>query len=175
MKKSGLLACFLLISPFFYACKNTSNTLKIFISSNKDVDIKAIKNKFSSYDLEISFANPSNYYYSFLYKTSREKRYDIFIIRDEEFLTSDIKNIYVELNNENFPKIVEKTYSFYQVEEKNYAIKLNDSNYLINELISFEEGHDYYIGLAKMSENVGDYSIYSAKSTKAFDLLSDLL
>jgi hypothetical protein len=29
--------------------------------------------------------------------------------------------------------------------------------------------------LAKMSENVGDYSIYSAKSTKAFDLLSDLL
>ena len=169
-----LLLIIPLITPLLCSCSNDNETVKIFVSSNQEVDISKIKETFSQYQLEVSYASPASYYYPFLYKSSREKEYDIFIIRDEEYVKSDVKNIYVSFDEENIKYLSKANYDFYQAEEKNYGIKLNNE-YLISSLISFEEGHDYYISLAKMSRKVGKYSLYNTSSTLAFNCLNDLL
>ena len=175
MKRPFILTL-ILLTPLFTACQNNKNTIKVFISSNEEVDIIKIKEAFPEYNLEISYASPSSYYYSFLYKSSREKEYDIFIIRDDEYVISDIKNIYVPFDENNINYLdSSKEYDFYMVDETKYGIKLNDNPYRINELTSFEEGHDYYINLAKMSRHVGSYSIYKTTSNLAFTFLNELL
>ncbi len=161
--------------PFLFGCSNDNETVKIFISSNQEVDINKLKESFPNYKLEVSYANPDSYYYSFLFKSSREKDYDIFIIRDEEYVTSDIKNIYVPFDEGNITYLTGTGYDFYQVEENRYGIKLNTGEYKINAHIGFEEGHDYYISLAKMSRKVASYSIYKTSSDLAFKCLNDLL
>ena len=150
--------------------------VKIFISSNQEVDTINFKEQFPDYKLEVSYASPSSYYYSFLYKSSREKEYDFFLIRDEEYITSDIKNIYVPFDENNISYLdSSKTYDFYEVDGEKYGIKLNGYDYKINGLTSFEEGHDYYLNLAKMSRHVGSYSIYKTNSNLAFEFLKELL
>ena len=175
MKKS-LLILLIPLLPLLSSCRNNSNTVKIFISSNEEVDIVKIKETYPDYKLEVSYASPSSYYYSFLYKSSREKEYDFFIIRDDEYVTSDIKNIYVPFDEDNTSYLDStKEYDFYLVDNVKYGIKLNEKSYKINSLISFEEGHDYYLNLAKMSRHVGSYSIYKTDSVLAFTFLKELL
>lgn len=173
MKK--LLLIIVPLIPLLFGCSNNDETVKIFISSNKEVDINQLKESFPNYKLEVSYASPDSYYYPFLFKSSREKDYDIFIIRDEEYIKSDIVNIYVPFDEGNITYLTGSDYDFYQVEEVKYGIKLNTGNYKINSHIGFEEGHDYYISLAKMSRKVGQYSIYKTSSDLAFKCLNDLL
>ena len=173
MKKLLLLTCILTLP--ICGCSKNDKTVKIFISSNKEVDVNRLKDNFPDYKLEVSFANPSSYYYSFLYKSSREKLYDIFIIRDEEFLSSNIANIYVPFDEENLEYLSSKEHDFYKVEDVSYAIKLTSKEYKINGYIDFEEGHEYFISLAKMSKKVGKYSINSSSSYLAFECLNTLL
>ena len=173
MKKSILL--FIPLLPLISSCHTNSNVVKIFISSSEEVDVNRIKEAFPDYKLEVSYASPSSYYYSFLYKSSREKDYDIFIIRDEEYITSDIKNIYVPFDENNLSYLnASKTYDFYEVDGEKYGIKLNNE-YKIDGLTSYEEGHEYYLNLAKMGRHVGSYSIYKTTSNLAFELLKELL
>lgn len=174
--KKGLLFLLILLLPSLSSCQNKKDLVKVFISSNQEVDYGKIKEQFPNYNLEISYANPESYYYPFLFKSSREKDYDIFIIRDEEYVASDIENIYVPFDAENIKYLDStKTYDFYELNEKQYGIKLNTGDYKINSLTSFEDGHDYYINLAKMSRYVGSYSIYQSTSYLAFEFLNELL
>ena len=174
MKKIYSLLVLLLL-PLLSGCNRDDSTIKIFISCDQDIDVSRIKEAFSDYKLEISFASPESYYYSFLYKASREKYYDIFIIRDEEYVISDIANIYVPFDENNMNYLKDKPYDFYDVEGVNYGIKLNDYSYKINDYLSFMDGHDYYISLAKMSKKVGDYSLYKTSNIDAFKCFGDLL
>lgn len=174
MKKAFLLASICLF-PILSSCGSNGNTVKLFLSSNGEVDINEIKKTFPDDSLEVSYSNPTSTYYSFLYKTAREKDYDIFVMRDTEYLQSDIKNIFVPFDDGNMSYLGNSTYNFYELEGVKYGIKLNDGNYKINRHLSFEEGHDYYLSLAKFSRHVGSYSTYSTDSYLAFEFLSKLL
>ena len=161
--------------PIFAACNSNDKVVKIFISSSQEVDINKMKETYQPQKLEVSYSNPESTYYSFLYKASREKGYDIFVLRDNEYVESDIKNIFVPFDEDNISYLGEKTHTFYEIDNVKYGIKLNDGDYQINEHISFEEGHDYYLSLAKFSKHVGKYSSYSTKSYLAFEFLTNLL
>ena len=174
MKKLLLLVTTCLLIPLS-SCGEQNKTIKIFISSNEEVNINSIKEAYSSYDLEISYSNPTSNYYSFLYKTAREKDYDIFIIRDNEYIESNIKNIFIPFDENNISYLGNKTYDFYRIEDINYGIKLTSGDYQINNYVSFEEGHEYYLSLAKFSRNVGRYSSYSTESYSALEFLNNLL
>lgn len=169
----------LLFIPFLIAsCNSQSNSVKIFISSFNDVDINALKTEFKNtkFPIEASYSEPSTFYYPFQYNTAREKDYDIFLLRDEEFLKSRIEEIYVEFNEKTLSYFHSDSYTFYEKDNAKYAIKLNDKNYKINQFVTFEENHDYYIGVAKKSKNCGEFSIYSnITSLLAFDFLDLLL
>ena len=174
MKKAFLLISICLF-PILSSCGNNGNTVKLFLSSNGEVDINEIKNAFPENTLEVSYSNPTSTYYSFLYKTAREKDYDIFVMRDTEYTQSDLKNIFVPFDEGNISYLGSKTYTFYENDGVKYGIKLNDGEYKINSYMSFEEGHDYYLSLAKFSRHVGSYSTYSTESYLAFEFLSKLL
>lgn len=171
--KLALLFIPLLLS----SCSRQSNLVKIFISSFKDVDINALKAEFNSniFSIEACYSEPNSFYYPFQYNTAREKDYDLFVLRDEEFLKARINEIFIEFNEKSLSYFHSDSYTFYEQNNVKYAIKLNDKNYKINRFITFEESHDYYIGIAKKSKNCGEFSIYSnVTSLLAFNFL-DLL
>ena len=174
MKKALQLALVTLF-PILTSCNGSNSTIKLFLSSSSEVDINLIKEGYPSQSLEVSYSNPTSNYYSFLYKTAREKDYDIFVLRDTEYIESDIKNIFVPFDDGNISYLGNKTYSFYELDGVKYGIKLTDGDYKINHYVSFEEGHDYYLSLAKFSRHVGSYSSYSTDSYLAFEFLSNLL
>ena len=175
MMKKVFLLTIVSLFPILTSCGGSGKTVKLFLSSNEEVNINAIKENYPSYDLEISYSNPTSTYYSFLYKTAREKEYDFFVMRDTEYIESDIKNIYVPFDDGNMSYLGSKTHTFYELDGVKYGIKLNGGDYKINSHISFEEGHDYYLSLAKLSKQVGSYSIYSTDSYLAFEFLTNLL
>jgi len=174
MKKTLLFASICLL-PILSSCGSSGKSVKLFLSSNEEVDINEIKEAFPDDALEVSYSNPTSIYYSLLYKTAREKDYDIFVMRDSEYTQSDIPNIYIPFDDGNMSYLGSKTHTFYKIKGVKYGIKLNDGDYKINSYMSFEEGHDYYLSLAKFSRNVGNYSLYSTKSYSAFEFLSKLL
>jgi len=160
------------------SCNDNSNLVKIFISSNSEVNITQMKQQFASdsFSLEVSYSTPSNFYYPFQYNAAREKYYDIFILRDSEFLPSKIEEIYVPFTDDVLALFHSDSYTFHEINNIKYGIKLNDRNYKINTYISFEEGHDYYLGVAKKSKNCGSYSYFSEiTSMLSYTVLDSLL
>ena len=100
----------------------------------------------SSSSIEVSYASPSSLYYSVIYKAAREKEYQIFVLRDEEYLPSHIKDIYKPFTDD-IKNQFNKEHFYYDLDDVSYGIKLNTSNYKINNYLSFEENHDYYLSI----------------------------
>ena len=143
------------ISLFLMSCSSNKNTIKIFLTSQKEVNVKKIKDDYSSFNIEASYASTDSYYYPFLYKSCREQGYQIYVLRDEEYLPSYVEDIYQPLDDD-IQNELNKECEYYQINGVAYGIKLN-SGYLINNYLSFEEEHDYYLSITDTSSLVIDF------------------
>ena len=137
---------FSLLPILLTSCSFKEPMIKIFLTSNQEVDVNQIKEDYSSSSIEVSYASPSSLYYSVIYKAAREKEYQIFVLRDEEYLPSHIKDIYKPFTDD-IKNQFNKEHFYYDLDDVSYGIKLNTSNYKINNYLSFEENHDYYLSI----------------------------